>query len=298
MYQRSDNLRTVVKTIIGLIFLVVIVFVGSSVLFSEDKDLATKEVPVDIEEPTESKPEPEGVKKDDEEKPEPKEIVEPEDIEVDPNPINNENNEELVTPQERPAVINTATLINCTDCTFAPVDKVNQLPSTYNPGGILPQASSAFSSLVADAAANGQSIEVISAFRAYSTQESTFNYWVGVEQSKGLSYADAVNAANTYSAKPGHSEHQLGTTYDVKCVGCIAFDATQNQDLYSYIELNAHKFGFVISYPKNSQNLTGYTYEPWHIRWIGTDLATELFNTGYTGGNGNYLTQFLRNKGY
>lgn len=196
------------------------------------------------------------------------------------------------------ATPNPASIISCTDCTLAPVDKNNQLPSSYNPGGILPVASSAFTLLVSDASVNGHTIEVISAFRSFKTQKSTFNYWVGIEQGRGLSYEQAINAANKYSAKPGHSEHQLGTTYDVKCAGCASFDLVQNSSLNAYIETNAHRFGFVISYPKNSQNLTGYIYEPWHIRWIGVDLATELYNTGYVKGNGYYLTQFLISKGH
>lgn len=193
-----------------------------------------------------------------------------------------------------------ANLLNCLDCTFAPVDKNNQLPASYNPGGTLSSASAAFGLLVDDAAGFGHSIEAVSSFRSYATQESTFNYWVSQEQARGLPYAQAVDAANVYSARPGHSEHQLGTAYDVKCTGCVAFDASQNAAIYQYVENNAHRFGFVVSYPRNSEHLTGYTYEPWHIRWIGIDLATELYNTGYINGNGSYLTQFLISisKGY
>ncbi len=192
-----------------------------------------------------------------------------------------------------------ASVINCgNSCTYAPVDKNNQLPSSYNPGGVLASAQTDFNSFVGGARNAGINVEVISSFRSFATQSSTFEYWVGVEMQSGKSRAAAEAAANVYSAKPGHSEHQLGTTFDVKCAGCTSFDANQNAKLYKFIENNAHKYGFVVSYPKNSANLTGYTYEPWHIRWIGKTLASELYNTGYINGNGNYLTKFLRSKGY
>jgi D-alanyl-D-alanine carboxypeptidase len=199
-------------------------------------------------------------------------------------------------------------LLNCKDCSLAAVDKVYKLPSTYAPavvnlsltgGGQLTQtAANAMTSLFQDASSKGLSLRIASSYRSYQTQVSTFEGWVQSEMAKGYSRAEAEARANTYSAKPGHSEHQLGTTADISCVGCTSFDfGPGNSAVYFYLEQNAHKFGFVISYPKNMQLLTGYTYEPWHIRYIGVSLATELFNTGYTAGNGNYLAKFLRDKG-
>lgn len=189
-------------------------------------------------------------------------------------------------------------VINCIDCTLAPVDKDNQIPANYNPGGILVEPQANLDKLIAAALESGISVEVISGFRSFNTQADTFNYWVGIELGSGKTQSQAEADANVYSAKPGHSEHQLGTTFDVKCSTCAAFDIDSNAELNNFLEENAHNFGFVVSYPKNSEALTGYTYEPWHIRWIGEELATELYNTGYINGNGNYLSQFLRDKGY
>lgn len=210
--------------------------------------------------------------------------------EAEPEPI-------VETPEpELPA--SNVTILNCgSDCTFAPVDKDHALPSSYNPGGLTADTQSAYSSLKSAAAADGILLQTISEFRSYNTQASTFEFWVQTEIGNGNSRTDAEQIANTYSARPGHSEHQLGTTIDIKCSGCSDWGA-DNQPAYDWIEANAHEYGFAISYPRDSEALTGYTYEPWHIRWIGIDLATELFETGYTSGNGNYLAQFLRDKGF
>ena len=184
------------------------------------------------------------------------------------------------------------TAINCTDCFLAPVDKYHSLPSTYYPsvvntslsggGQLTSNTVSALNNLFIDANGNGINITIISSFRSYQTQVTTFNYWVTQQKNKGLSQAEAEIQANRISARPGHSEHQLGTTADLKCSTCGNFDSSEkNLALYQYLEQNAYKFGFVISYPKDKEALTGYSYEPWHIRFIGVELATEFFNKNY-----------------
>ncbi len=211
------------------------------------------------------------------------------------------------TATEQPAPASQITTLSCTDCTNAAVDKQHSLPSTYLPsiqatslagGGFLTSSTvTGLSQLFSAASDQGISMEIISAYRSYATQGSTFESWVQSEIANGLNRAAAEAQANTYSARAGQSEHQLGTTADIKCVGCASFNATQNQAVYDFIAANAHKYGFVVSYPIGQDALTGYTYEPWHIRWIGVNLATELLNTGYISGNGNYVAKFLRDKG-
>ena len=184
------------------------------------------------------------------------------------------------------------TLIDCTDCFLAPVDKYHSLPSSYYPsvintslsggGQLTNNTVSALKNLFDDANSQGINITIISSFRSYQTQVTTFNYWVTQQKNKGLSQAEAEIQANRISARAGHSEHQLGTTADLKCSSCGNFDNSEkNLDLYQYLEQNAYKFGFVISYPKGKEALTGYSYEPWHIRFIGVELATEFFNKNY-----------------
>ncbi len=189
--------------------------------------------------------------------------------------------------------------LDCIDYFYAPVDKHNSLPSTYAPnvvatglsggGSLVPEAVEAMKLMFNDAASQGIQISLISTYRSYATQQGTFNYWVNKEIAAGYSRVEAEIRANNYSAKPGHSEHQLGTAADLKCNGCASFDNSQgNLAVYNYLEENAHKFGFVISYPENSEEVTGYVYEPWHIRYVGEKIATELFEDNYLS-SGEYL---------
>jgi LAS superfamily LD-carboxypeptidase LdcB len=198
-----------------------------------------------------------------------------------------------------------STMLSCKDCWLAPVSKIYGLPSTYSPGVVATglngggyvtkPTKDALILLFADAQKIGLQPRVSSSYRSYKTQETLFNSYVQTEMKTGkLSYEQAVQKANTYSAKPGNSEHQLGTTVDV--VGCplsCSFYDSRSTGVYTFIRENAHKYGFVISYPEGSQMYTGYVYEPWHIRYIGVDRATRLFENGYLTKQGYYLYNFL-----
>jgi len=124
------------------------------------------------------------------------------------------------------------------------------------------------------ARAAGIRLRVVSAYRSYTTQKATFSYWV---QQSG--WATAVR----YSARPGHSEHQLGTTVDLSVVGgadpwnYADFGATRAG---AWLRANAWRYGFVMSYPKGMERYTGYGYEPWHFRYFGRALAAEQRGSG------------------
>lgn len=95
---------------------------------------------------------------------------------------------------------------------------------------------------------------------------------------------DGQKAADTYSARPGFSEHQTGLALDVTnpsqtCNLEVCFADTKEG---AWIAKNAHKYGFIIRYPKNKQSITGYQYEPWHLRYVGTDLALQLYDSKQT----------------
>lgn len=202
----------------------------------------------------------------------------------------------------------TLKVLSCTDCKFAPIDKItalpnNFVPNVYNsglPGGGLLTADTitALKLMTEDVYSKGMTVYITSAYRSYESQQMTFNSWVQRERSKGSDLDEATTNANVYSAFPGHSEHQLGTTLDIRCIGCEPFVKDISRiPLFVYLKDNAHKFGFVISYPEAKQNLTGYTYEPWHIRYIGVDLATELYELDYQNPeNDVFLSNFLRQK--
>jgi zinc D-Ala-D-Ala carboxypeptidase len=205
---------------------------------------------------------------------------------------------------------NSGSILNCGDCWLAPVDKTHALKSSYAPAVVATElpggnwkvtvaTKPALKDLFAAALAQGIQAEIASGYRSYKDQETAFNYWVNQEMTAGYDRPTATQRANVYSAKPGHSEHQLGTTVDLKAKNNEAFTETPgNNALYEFILMNAHKYGFVVSYPEGKENFTGYKYEPWHIRYIGKSLAQELFNKNYlSASNQIYLAQFLRDKG-
>lgn len=126
------------------------------------------------------------------------------------------------------------------------------------------------------AAAAGHPIAVQSAYRSYQTQVTTFQYWVKVD-----GYAYALKT----SARPGHSEHQLGTTLDIRAKGGQApwdFQDWAATPTGAWVAENAWRFGFAMSYPKGYESETCYAYEPWHYRYLGAAAAKEIHDRGIT----------------
>ena len=114
-------------------------------------------------------------------------------------------------------------------------------------------------------------ISTNSAYRSYDTQAALFNRYVAL---------DGFEKANTYSALPGHSEHQTGLAIDLIIVPSILeFGDSQ---AYPWFKQNAHRFGFIERYPNHKSHITSYIHEPWHWRYVGIELATFLFNTQMT----------------
>lgn len=165
-----------------------------------------------------------------------------------------------------------------------------RLSSTYAPGDLRSTADAGLNGgykvrkhVIADLRAMasaarraGARLQVRSAYRSYTTQKSTFEYWVRVH-----GYAVAI----TESARPGHSEHQLGTTLDFGSYGGPApWDVTDwaTTKAGAWMKANAWKYGFVMAYPKGESSVTCYTYEPWHYRYVGRDRAALIRASGLT----------------
>jgi D-alanyl-D-alanine carboxypeptidase len=179
---------------------------------------------------------------------------------------------------------------------LTPVDKQHSLPADYVPPDLAPIPSDylapgfggslrqdALNDMIAmlDAAyADGHDIRCRSAYRSYSEQESTFNYWVSV-----LGYEEATRV----SAMPGHSEHQLGSTCDLTTpeVGWDLREDFGETVAGEWLITHAHEYGFVLSYPQGQESITGYSYEPWHWRYLGRDEAAAFKSSGLT------LNQYL-----
>lgn len=146
-------------------------------------------------------------------------------------------------------------------------NKSYPLPSTYNPGGLLSDFQNAFSNMQQAASKDGISLSVISGFRSYARQNTLYQNYV---QKDGKSKAD------TYSARPGHSEHQSGLAADINSLS----QSFENTKEGKWLSSHCYEYGFIIRYPKGKEDETGYIYEPWHIRYVGEKLASTLYNNG------------------
>lgn len=176
---------------------------------------------------------------------------------------------------------------------WAVVNKGRVLPSSYVPSDLVVpnvslggsaasdnmhlrrSAAMAVEKLSAAAGSEGLKLMLVSGYRSYGTQQLLYNGYVNTQ---GKAYADAT------SAQPGHSEHQTGLAADLgattgKCQLEACFGDTPEG---KWLAANARNYGFIIRYQKDKTSLTGYVYEPWHIRYVGIDLAAELSKTSQT----------------
>ncbi|UTG99713.1 D-alanyl-D-alanine carboxypeptidase family protein [Macrococcoides canis] len=152
------------------------------------------------------------------------------------------------------------------------VNKKIGLPADFNPGENR-YARMKLNQMIKDAKNDKQSLVVRSGYRTYQMQDKLY---------KAYKAQDAN--ADTYSARPGHSEHQTGLAFDIGSVESardftISFgDTTEGE----WLAQNAHTYGFIIRYPEGKTHITGYQYEPWHVRYVGTKIAQEIFNKKIT----------------
>jgi D-alanyl-D-alanine carboxypeptidase len=195
-------------------------------------------------------------------------------------------------PTATPALAPTTNSAACADATLdlRVVDKQRALPRDEVPASLvridarwsvpglaeqalLPDPASAIVQLLQRAADAGHVLRIRSTYRSYEEQERTFQFWID-----RLGEAQARRE----SAPPGHSEHQLGTTVDVS-------SAAVNWELITpfgetpegqWLAEHAYRFGFALSYPQDAEQITGYIWEPWHLRYIGATCAAQWHASG------------------
>jgi len=183
------------------------------------------------------------------------------------------------------------------DLTLANVDKANGLRDDYVPPDLIhasprirttgvacmrADALRALEELFSDAEKGGIYLAVTSGYRRPEIQRFLFDFWTSIEGSR----------ASDWVAVPGHSEHQLGTAADLtgKTIGyesASARFADSPED--RWLRQNAYRFGYILSYPKGKESITGYGHEPWHYRFVGRSVAEQLLRKGDT------LNQLLSN---
>ncbi|WP_083701679.1 D-alanyl-D-alanine carboxypeptidase family protein [Tersicoccus sp. Bi-70] len=153
-----------------------------------------------------------------------------------------------------------------------PLNPLRYVPPdlVWGPGGhqMRSVTSSALGRLYAGAAAAGSPLATVSAYRSYDQQAALFASYVN---QYGLAYAETI------SAHPGHSEHQTGLAVDVGNADGSCFGNTPGG---RWVAANAWRYGFIVRYPNGYTAITGYTWEPWHLRYVGPALAADMRNRG------------------
>ncbi len=146
---------------------------------------------------------------------------------------------------------------------------------TYEKSYMRQKAADQLEKLFAAAQEAGFTLKGVSAYRSYERQMQIYNNNV---RTRGTEKTDKV------SAIPGSSEHQTGLAIDVSCnsAGCALEESFGSTEEGKWLRDNCHKFGFIIRYPKGKEDITGYSYEPWHIRYVGKKLAKYIFKNHYT----------------
>lgn len=145
-------------------------------------------------------------------------------------------------------------------------NKTYALPPDYAPG-VNAEAEDAFYKMQAEAHDLGLTLYISSGFRSYDYQAGLYQRYV---DRSGKAEADR------YSARPGHSEHQTGLAFDLNTIS----DEFKDTDEGKWVAENCHKYGFIIRYPEDKESVTGYMYEPWHIRYLGVETATAVYESG------------------
>ena len=165
------------------------------------------------------------------------------------------------------------------------VDRTHALPADYAPDDLVSlrdlgvptlgrntmfrrEAADHLEGLVAHAAAAGEELTVASAYRSYEDQRFSYNRLVSIYGA----------GANRMSATPGHSQHQLGTAVDFTN-GAVGYEVLRrfgSTSASGWLTLHAHEHGFVLAYPPGEEAETGYEWEPWHYRYVGTDNARRI----------------------
>ena len=166
------------------------------------------------------------------------------------------------------------------------VNKYNYVTQDYIPENLEPidtayarsgmqlvsEAKNAFEELSQKAKEDGMTILAMSSYRSYDYQVNLYNNYVET---------DGKQAADTYSARAGYSEHQTGLAVDVYN-GVIPYTSFEETEEFTWMQQNAYKYGFILRFPEDKTNITGYQYESWHYRYVGKEIAEEIYKNNLT----------------
>ena len=148
------------------------------------------------------------------------------------------------------------------------VNKEFSIPESYAPGDLTEDTAAAANAMIEAAAKQGLNLWVQSGYRSYSYQSALYQMnrdWYG-------------DLADSVSARPGNSEHQTGYAIDLNTITDDFGDTPEGR----WVSEHAHEFGFILRYMKGKTSITGYAYEPWHLRYVGQKIAGEIQKSGKT----------------
>ncbi|GKV68278.1 hypothetical protein NCCP2716_07760 [Sporosarcina sp. NCCP-2716] len=154
-------------------------------------------------------------------------------------------------------------------------NKKHPLPEKFAPGENK-EARDAFEEMAAEAKLSGYNLTAFSTFRSFEYQVTLYTRYAD---------RDGQEAADRYSARPGYSEHQTGLAFDIGEVNHEKHWASESfgqTEAGKWLQVNAHRYGFILRYPKNKENITGYMHEAWHFRYVGKEVADEIFKENST----------------
>lgn len=151
------------------------------------------------------------------------------------------------------------------------VPELEALGYGYGSGSLRPEAAQAFRTMADAARKDGISLHSVSAYRSYTTQQSTYNRYLKYNR-------QAV--VDTFSARPGHSEHQTGLALDINTANVQAH--FENTPAYAWLKEHCAEYGFTLRYLQGKEAVTGYRFEPWHYRYVGAEAAKVCMDQGIT----------------
>lgn len=198
-----------------------------------------------------------------------------------------------ITPSPTPVVDNTPrgegnTAFTDTESLLLLANKKHKLPDGYVPSDLVTipaeydyynygcqlkeEAANALVAMLQAANAEGLYPKATTTYRDESFQATLYNNYAGTY---------GTESADTFSSRPGYSDHQTGLAADISCEanGWELSEDFENTAEGQWLAQHAHEYGFIMRYPKDKQDITGYTYEPWHFRYIGVEYATALYET-------------------
>lgn len=149
------------------------------------------------------------------------------------------------------------------------VPELEALGAGYGYGSLRPEAAQAFRAMADAARAEGVSLRSVSAYRSYASQKITYNNYL-------KKYKRSV--VDTFSARPGHSEHQTGLALDINVASSKAH--FENTKAFAWLKEHCAEYGFILRYDQGKEAVTGYRFEPWHYRYVGVDIAKACMEHG------------------